>query len=171
MYVEGMLPEVVRLHTRAAYIAAWLFPLADNFLCSHFMHRVDVTGDRSLVVRELYPTSNPSAPYLRGTLRGRGRILRTEPSATARLGWGWRRSCLRSHECNGGIGGGGGGGGWPLEAVMGPTDVGQMRILGPNGGEADANLGTLSKVLPSEMERTIEGHLRTCELILHQGIK
>ena len=174
MYVEGVLPEMVRLHTRPTYTAARFFPPADHFLGSHLMYRIDVTGDRSLVVSKLYPTSNPSAPYLRGTLGRRGRVLCTEPATPAGLGWGMggcRRPCLRSHECDGRVGRDGGGGRWPLEPAVWSTDVDQMRILSPIEGETDANLVTLLKVLPSERDRTIEGDLRASELLLYWGIK
>jgi len=70
MYVERMPPEMIRLHTRTAYTSAWFFPLTGHFLCSPLVHRVDVMGDRSLVVSKLYPASNPPTPYPRGVLGG-----------------------------------------------------------------------------------------------------
>ena len=78
------------------------------------MHRIDVMGDSLLVVIKLYPTSNPSAPYLRGVPGGqkRARVLRAGPLASSRLGVdGWCCPCLRDHGCDEGMGGDGRDGG------------------------------------------------------------
>ena len=51
VYVEGMPAEMIRLHTCRTYTPILVFPLADHFLRSTLMRRIDVMRDLSLTVK------------------------------------------------------------------------------------------------------------------------
>jgi len=74
MYIEDMPPEVIRLHTRPTCTPVRFLPLANHFPRS-LMHRIDVLGDRLLVISKLGSASNPPAPCLQGILGGWRRVL------------------------------------------------------------------------------------------------
>ena len=143
VYIEGMSPEVIRLHTCPTYTPTRFLPLTDHFRQSPLMRPVDMLRDRLLVVNKLFPTSNPSTSHLRGALGGQGRVVRAEPSAPSRLGsgvdgWSWSR--LRDHERDMGIGRDEGSVEWFLQVVAGTLDVDQMETLYSGGKKTETNL-------------------------------